>query len=74
MSHIISQERQGFWIAVSFIVALLALALALSAMWRLNMTLVASQAEMMILNSKIEAMKMAPPAVSAAMPAADSPK
>lgn len=74
MSHIISQERQGFWIAASFIVALLALALAFSAMWRLNMTLVASQAEMMILNSKIEALRMAPPSASAAMPAADSPK
>lgn len=74
MSHLIEQERHGFWIVAAFIIALLALVLALTAIWRLNVTLVGSQAEMMVMNSKIEALKMAPPSVSAAMPAADSPK
>lgn len=57
MSHIIEQERQGFWIVATFIVALLGLVLAFSALWRVNVVLVGSEAQIMILSSKIEALK-----------------
>ena len=76
MSHIIEQERQGFWIAASFIVALLALILAFSALWRLNSVMVGSQMEIFALNSKIETLKgkMTQPAAAPMSAAADAPK
>ena len=72
MSHIIEQERHGFWIAAAFVIGLLGLILAFSALWRVNVVLVGSEAQIMILNSKIEALKKsvgpAAPATVAAAP------
>jgi hypothetical protein len=76
MSPIIEQERHGFWIAASFIVALLALVLAFSTLWRLNSVMVGSQMEIFALNSKIETLKgkVATPAAAPMSAAADAPK
>lgn len=72
MSHIIEQERQGFWIVATFVVALLGLVLAFSALWRVNVVLVGSEAQIMVLNSKVEALKKS---LGPAAPAtADAPR
>jgi hypothetical protein len=56
---IIEQERHGIWIAASFILALLALALAFSAFVRTNSIMVGMHMEMALLNDKIETNKAA---------------
>lgn len=73
MNHIIEQERHGFWIAASFIVGLLALVTAFSAIWRLNTTLVGTQMEIVLLNNKIDTIKKAgQPTAPATAPVADA--
>ena len=57
IDNLIEKERHGFWIAITFILALLALVLAFSAVWRLNVSLVGSHMEILALNGKIEALK-----------------
>lgn len=69
LNHIIEPERQGLWIAATFIVALLALSLAFAALKRTNSLLVGTQAEVVFLNNKIEEMK----AEKAKSPAAADP-
>lgn len=52
--HIIEPERHGLWIAVTFIIALLALALAVTSVIRANIVHTGTQMEVVILNKKIE--------------------
>ncbi len=69
VNHVIEPERFGIWIAVTFVLALLALALALVAIKNTNDLTAITQAEVLMLNKKIEAGQSAPPA-AAAEPAA----
>lgn len=57
LSHIIEPERQGLWIAVGFIVALLALVVSAVAIHRINIVMVGTQTEVLFLNKKIEQLK-----------------
>lgn len=57
IKHIIEPERQGLWIAATFILALLALSLAFASLQRTNGVLVGTQAEVVFLNNKIEKLK-----------------
>jgi hypothetical protein len=52
--HIIEPERHGLWIAVTFIIALLALALSVTSIVRANIVHTGTQMEVVILNKKIE--------------------
>jgi hypothetical protein len=74
VKHIIEPERLGLWTAVAFILALLALMLALFGTYRTNNYLVATQIEMLVLNKKIEdvskQVKAAPAPVAEEAPAA----
>lgn len=72
IDNIIEKERQGLWIAISFIIALLALVLAFSALWRLNVVVVGSHMEILALNGKIEALRGDQRKSAAAMPASDA--
>lgn len=54
MNDIIEPERQGLWIAVTFILALLALVLALLGLNTNRDVMQMTQAEVMLLNKKIE--------------------
>ncbi|MDP2108660.1 MAG: hypothetical protein Q8J67_06400 [Rhodocyclaceae bacterium] len=73
LKHIIDPERQGLWIAVGFILALLALVVGLFALQRANEVLVGTQMQVLVLNQKIETLRkdLTPPAVEKkeAMPA-----
>jgi len=57
MSHIIEPERQGLWIAVGFVVALLALVVGSVAIYRIDVVGVVTQTEVLMLNKKIEQLK-----------------
>jgi hypothetical protein len=57
--HIIEPERVGLWAATAFILALLALVVALVGTYRANHYLAATQLEMLVLNKKIEASQQA---------------
>jgi Tfp pilus assembly protein PilN len=64
--HIIEPERHGLWIAATFVMALLALGLAVTSVVRANIVHNGTQMEVVILNQKIEALRkeMAKPAVA----------
>ncbi len=51
--HIIEPERMGLWTAAAFIIALLALVVALVGMNRTNDMMAATQLEILMLNKKI---------------------
>lgn len=53
--HIIEPERIGLWTAAAFILALLALVMALVGTYRTNDMMAATQLEILVLNKKIEA-------------------
>ena len=55
VNHVIEPERFGVWIAVTFVIALLALIAALVAINRTNELTTITQAEILLLNKKIEA-------------------
>lgn len=55
--HIIEPQRLGLWVAVSFILALLALVIAFIGMKRSSDGLVITQAEILLLNKKIQALE-----------------
>jgi hypothetical protein len=65
--HIIEPERHGLWIAVTFIIALLALALSVTSIVRANIVHTGTQMEVVILNKKIEDLRkeVAKPGVTA---------
>lgn len=67
-NHVIEPERFGIWIAVTFVIALLALVLSIVAMKNTDELTAVTQAEVLMLNKKIEAGQSAAPA--AAEPAA----
>lgn len=55
--HVIEPERHGLWIAVTFVIALLSLGLAVTSVVRANIVHTGTQMEVMILNQKIEALR-----------------
>lgn len=74
IKHLVEPESQGTWIVATFILALLALVVAFASLKRTNSVLVGTQAEVMVLNNKIEKLKSngAQAPVAAAAPAAAS--
>lgn len=54
MKHIIEPERLGLWTAVTFVIALLALVVALIGIYRSNDLMYITQTEALLLNKKIE--------------------
>ncbi|MDP3776799.1 hypothetical protein [Methylotenera sp.] len=68
MDHIIEPDRQGIWIAATFIVALLALVVAIVGVSRNNDLMYMTQTELLLINDKIEALQTVapPPAAPAA--------
>jgi hypothetical protein len=67
--HIIEPQRLGVWVAVAFVLALLALILALVNMKRTGEGLLISQTEILLLNKKIETLQKN----AAQTPAAEKP-
>lgn len=59
MKHIIEPERLGLWTAATFILALLALVLAIIGLNRGSDLMYMTQAEALLLNKKIEDAKQA---------------
>lgn len=64
--HIIEPERYGTWIAVTFVLALLALVMALGAVKQVNDLTVVTQGQVLLLNKKIEGNQPAAPAAAEA--------
>lgn len=58
--HIIEPERMGLWTAAAFVLALLALVVALVGMNRTNDMMAATQLEILVLNKKIMDAKKEP--------------
>lgn len=54
MKHIIEPERIGLWVAVTFIIALLALVTAFVGIKQSNDLMYITQTEVLLLNKKIE--------------------
>jgi len=63
VNHVIEPERFGIWIAVTFVVAVLALILSLVAVNRTHELTTITQGEVLLLNKKIQG---TPPAEAAA--------
>ncbi len=68
--HIIEPERMGLWVAVTFVIALLAFVIALVGIQRNSQLAYVTQAEVLMLNKKIQQSAPAPAAPSAAAPEA----
>jgi len=68
MDNIIEPDRQGIWVAATFILALLALVIAIVGVTRNNDLMYMTQTELLLIHSKIEALEAgkAPPAATAA--------
>ncbi|WP_036302653.1 hypothetical protein [Methylotenera sp. L2L1] len=67
MDNIIEPDRQGLWIAATFIIALLALVVAIVGVTRTNDLTYMTQTELLLINDKIEAIQTgAPPAAAPA--------
>jgi Tfp pilus assembly protein PilN len=62
IKHVIEPERFGIWIAVTFVIALLALIVALGAVKQANEVTAITQAEILLLNQKITGAQPAAPA------------
>lgn len=73
IQHIIEPERQGLWIAVTFVIALLALVVAILGISRINNTVVATQLEVLVLNKKIEGLQASKTPAAPAAPAPMAP-
>ena len=54
IKHMIEPERFGIWIAVTFVIALLALIIAIGAVKQTNDLTTITQGEVLLLNKKIE--------------------
>lgn len=70
--HLIEPENQQIWIVSGMIIAMLALVLSLISLHRTNKTIRATQAQVLLLNQKIETVtgvKGAPAAAAAPAPA-----
>lgn len=57
-AEIIPSERRGLWIAVTFTIALLALVMSIVAIRRINVTTVITQAEVLVLDKRIDKLEM----------------
>jgi len=66
VNHVIEPERFGTWIAVTFVVAVLALILSLVAVNRTHELTTITQGEILLLNKKIEGTQPAEAAAPAA--------
>lgn len=75
-NHIIETERHGLWIAVAFVLALLALSVGIVSMVRVHQLALFSQMEVLTLNKRIQQLEKAAapavPAPEAAAPAAEA--
>lgn len=67
MDNLIEPARQGTWIATTFVLALLALVVAIVGVKRNSELLYMTQTELLLVNQKIEALQAskAPPVVAA---------
>lgn len=70
VNHVIDPERYGIWIAATFVLALLALVVALISIKQINELHLVTQTEILMLNKKVEGGHLAAPAVAPAEPAA----
>lgn len=52
--HLIAPENMGLWTSVAFILALLALVVSLVNLYRTNEMMAITQAEMLMLNNKVQ--------------------
>ncbi|MEY3885799.1 MAG: hypothetical protein RIS87_1574 [Pseudomonadota bacterium] len=66
IKHMIEPERLGLWTAVTFVIALLALVIALTALNRSNDLMFVTQAEVLLLNKKIQDANPSAPATAPA--------
>jgi hypothetical protein len=66
IKHMIEPERLGLWTAVTFVIALLALVIALTALNRSSDLMYMTQAEVLLLNKKIQDANPSAPATSPA--------
>ena len=68
MDNIIEPSRQGIWVAATFVMALLALVVAIVGVTRNSELLYMTQTELLLINQKIEALQggKAPAAAPAA--------
>ncbi len=57
-AEIIPTERRGLWIAVTFIIALLALFISIVAIYRLSIATAFTQGEVLILDNRIDKLEM----------------
>jgi hypothetical protein len=57
IKHIIEPERMGLWVAVTFVIALLALITAVTAVNRVFVLAEVSQAEVVLLKNQINELK-----------------
>lgn len=70
IKHIIEPERMGLWVAVTFILALLALVVGIVAISRGNQLALVTQTQMLMLNKKVEVSQQKAAAAPAMAPAA----
>ncbi len=70
VNHVIEPERHGIWIAATFVIALLALILALIGLKQINELHLVTQTEILMLNKQIQDGQAAAPAAAPAEPAA----
>ena len=59
VKHIIEPERMGLWVAATFVIALLALVMAIIGLTRSHDLMYMTQVEAMLLNKKIGDVKQA---------------
>ncbi len=64
IKHMIEPERLGLWTAVTFVIALLALVIALTALNRSSDLMYMTQAEVLLLNKKIQDANPSAPATA----------
>ncbi len=69
-NHVIDPERFGTWIAVTFVVSLLALIVSLYNIKQVNELHYVVQTEILMLNKKLEGGQTSAPAATPAEPAA----
>jgi hypothetical protein len=71
MDNMIEPGRQGIWVAATFVMALLALVVAIVGVSRNNDLMYMTQTELLLINQKIEALQGGKaPAAAPAAPAA----
>lgn len=64
-THLITPEHHQLWTVIGFILAMLAISLALIGFYRMSMLTVVHQAQISVLNEKIDALTLKSTPVSA---------